>query len=71
MWSMVADPPVAGPAVDRAEISRGSVRLRTPTRGINKIQNQMCHSSSKEKPTRAGGHRAGFSTGVMLSRAWA
>ena len=31
----------------------------------------MCHSSSKEKPARAGGHLAGFSTGVLLSRAWA
>jgi hypothetical protein len=29
------------------------------------IHNQFLHSSSKEKPARAGGHLAGFSTGVL------
>ena len=46
-------------------VAHGGMRLRTAARAINKIRNQMCNSSSKKKPTRAGGHRAGFSTGVM------
>jgi hypothetical protein len=46
-------------------VAHGSVRFRTPARAIYKIRNQMCHSSSKEKPARAGGHLAGFSTGVF------
>jgi hypothetical protein len=41
-------------------VAYGGMRLRAATRAIYKIQNQMCHSSSKEKPVRAGGHLTGF-----------
>jgi hypothetical protein len=46
-------------------VAPGGVRLRTPARAIYVIQNQIYTPVQKEKPARAGGHLAGFSTGVF------
>ena len=46
-------------------MSHGGIRLRAATWPIHIMYNQCLHSSSKEKPARAGGHLAGFSTGVL------
>jgi hypothetical protein len=48
-------------------VAHGSIRLRAAAWPICKMNNQNLHSSSKEKPARAGGHLAGFSTGVAQS----